>query len=103
MRLLGLVLALGLALTPLVGGAQQAGKLYRIGSLVPGTAADTAPLIAVFRQSLSGLGYVEGRNLVMERRYSETAELHAQNADELTRLGVDVIVVTTTTSALRNV
>jgi len=102
MQLIGLavILAVSLTLAPLAADAQQAGKLYRIGNLVPGTAAATAPLIAVFRQSLSGLGYVEGKNFVMELRYSETAEVHAQNADELTRLGVDVIVVTTTTSAL---
>jgi len=102
MRLIGLavVLVIGLTLTPLAGEAQQASKLYRIGDLVPGTAAATAPLIAVFRQALNGLGYVEGKNYVLEIRYSETAESHAQNAEELARLGVDVIVVTTTTSAL---
>jgi ABC-type uncharacterized transport system substrate-binding protein len=102
MRLIGLavVLVIGLTLTPLAGEAQQASKLYRIGDLVPGTAAATAPFIAVFRQALNGLGYVEGKNFVLEIRYSETAESHAQNAEELARLGVDVIVVTTTTSAL---
>src|SRR6267142_4547821 len=74
MRLIGLavVLVIGLTLTPLAGEAQQASKLYRIGDLVPGTAAATAPLIAVFRQALNGLGYVEGKNYVLEIRYSET-------------------------------
>jgi len=102
MRVIGLavVLAVGVFGAPRAAEAQPPGKTYRVGVLVPGTAAATAPSIAVFRQSLSGLGYVEGKNIVMELRYSETAELHAQNADELTRLGVDVILVTTTTSAL---
>src|SRR5262245_41874532 len=94
------LLALGFVLAPLVAEAQQAPKVYRIGNLVPGTPAAASPLIAVFRQTLSGLGYVEGQNLVMELRYSQTAESDAQNAEELARLGVDVIVVVTTTSAL---
>jgi len=54
----------------------------------------------VFRQTLNGLGYVEGKNYVMELRYSETAESQAQGAEELVRLGVDIILVTTSTSAL---
>jgi len=100
LRSLTLALMLCLLVAPLAGEAQQTGKVYRIGSLVPGTAAASAPLIAVFRQALTGLGYIEGKNLVIELRYSETAESQAQDAEELVRLGVDVIVVTTSTSAL---
>jgi putative ABC transport system substrate-binding protein len=93
-------LTLGAVATPLAAGAQQPGKVHRIGSLVPGTAAAAAPLVTAFRQGLGERGYVEGKNVVIEIRYAETAELLAQHADELTRLNLDVIVVTTTTTAL---
>ena len=85
---------------PLAAGAQQAGKVYRIGVLVPGSSAEAAPFVGVFRQGLRELGFVEGKNLVIELRYAETPVLLAQHADELTRLGVDVVVGTATPAAL---
>jgi putative tryptophan/tyrosine transport system substrate-binding protein len=85
---------------PVAGQAQpQMGKVHRIGNLIPGTAAAAAPLITVFKQALHERGYVEGKNVAFEFRYAETAEHVTQNANELTRLNVDVIVVTTTTMA----
>jgi len=51
------VLALGALTMPLVGEAQQAGKVYRIGVLSPGT-APPGPLEAL-RQGLHELGYDE--------------------------------------------
>ena len=70
MRLIGLavVLALGLVLAPLAVEAQPAGKVWRIGVLA---AAPNPPLDASAVQSLRELGYVEGRNLVLEWRFSE--------------------------------
>jgi putative ABC transport system substrate-binding protein len=65
--------------------AQPAGKVYRIGFL--------AGYVEAFRQGLRELGYVEGRNVVIEYRYG-----HGNNdrlpalAAELLRLAVDVIV-----------
>jgi len=52
LRLIGLAvtLAVGLTLVPLAAGAQQAGKIHRVGVLAPGTAA-AAPLVTVFRHS----------------------------------------------------
>jgi ABC-type uncharacterized transport system substrate-binding protein len=85
---------------PLAAGAHQAGKVYRIGVLVPGSSAAAAPFVGVFRQGLRELGFVEGKNLVIELRYAETPVLLAQHADELTRLGVDVVVGTATPAAL---
>jgi putative ABC transport system substrate-binding protein len=93
------VLTLSLLVAPLPVGA-QAGKVYRIGVLVPGSSAAAAPLVGVFRQGLRELGYVEGKNLVIELRYAETPVLLGQHADELTRLGVDVVVGTATPAAL---
>jgi putative ABC transport system substrate-binding protein len=101
MRLIGLavVLTLNLMLPP-AGEAQPAGKVHRIGVLVPGTAASAAPLVGVFRQALGELGYVEGQNFLIELRYAETAEALGDTAIELTRLNLDVIIAPTTTTAV---
>src|SRR2546428_9431713 len=62
MRLIGLAVALTLSvLAPLVAEAQPAGKTPRIGVLASSTAAPNP-----FLQGLRDLGYVEGRNLVIE-------------------------------------
>ncbi|MBI2154574.1 MAG: ABC transporter substrate-binding protein [Candidatus Rokubacteria bacterium] len=87
-----LTLALGLLAAPLAAEAQQpAGKVYRIGLL--GT-SPINPHYEAFRQGLRELGYVEGRNIVIERRHSEgKAERLPNLATELIRLKVDVIVI----------
>jgi putative ABC transport system substrate-binding protein len=91
----GVILALLLIATPLVGGAQQAGKVYRLGFL-GGVRSDTSGGERLWGALLEGLrefGYVEGENIVVERRYTEGKEdrLPALAAD-LVRLKVDVIV-----------
>ena len=63
-------LAGGLLATPLAAEAQQAGKVYRIGILLFGT-PDSDPNLSSFRVGLGDLGYVEGRNIVLEYRYAE--------------------------------
>ena len=70
--------------------AQQTGKVARIGHLFTGR----VPLFEeVFAQGLRDLGYVEGRNIIIERRYAEgRAERLPDLAAELVRLKVDVIV-----------
>jgi len=73
---------------PLAVEAQQAAKVYRIGVLLPG-----AGVTDLLRQSLRELGYVEGRNLVIESRDAEgKTERFDALAAELVRLKVDVIV-----------
>src|SRR2546422_1890219 len=85
------VFALGALTMPLVGEAQQAGKVYRIGVLSPGT-APPGPLEAL-RQGLHELGYDEGRNIAIEWRFAgATNERLRELAEELVRLKVDVIV-----------
>ncbi len=88
-------LAGGLLAAPLAAGAQPAGKMPRIGVIVPvEPASPTEPNIAAFRQGLSSLGYVEGQNIAVEYRYAHgKAELYAEQASELIRLQVDVMVV----------
>jgi putative ABC transport system substrate-binding protein len=56
-------LAAGILAVPLDAGAQQPGKVYRIGFLSPRSPSDVGRL-AAFRQGLRELGYVEGRDLV---------------------------------------
>jgi len=60
-------------LAPLAVEAQQAGKVWRIGSLASysPTSPEVAPLWEGFLQGLRELGYVEGKNFVIEVRYSE--------------------------------
>ena len=74
--------------------AQQAGKVYRIGVLMPGSLARTAPMIDAFRQGLRELGYVEGKNFVLEIREGKGKRDQLSNlAAELVRLKVDIILV----------
>ena len=77
---------------PLVGEAQQAAKVARIGYLVPNLGGPPR-LGQAFLQGLRDLGYVEGRNVVVERRDAEgKPERFPTLAAELVALKVDVIV-----------
>ena len=81
--------------------AQQAGKIFRIGFLDNSTAAGSAVLVDAFRQELSKLGWIEGKNLIIEYRFSEQKrERLPALAAELVRLKVDLIVTTGEPSAL---
>jgi putative ABC transport system substrate-binding protein len=82
----------GAAGWPLAAYGQQAGKVYRIGFLWEGP--DVFPdEIEAFRQGLSALGYVEGRNLTIEYRWGEgKPERMLALAKELVRLKVDIIM-----------
>src|SRR5437773_7284087 len=84
--------AAGLLAAPLAALAQQA-KVYRIGILEPIPAAQNAANLAGLRKGLRDLGYVEGRNLVIEYRSADgRAERFPDLAVELVRLKVDLIV-----------
>ena len=86
------VLALSLLAAPLVAEAQQAAKIARIGYLSPNLATNPH-LREAFRQGLRDLGYVEGRNLVIEYRDAEgKLERLPALAAELVALKVDVIL-----------
>jgi len=98
MRVIGLavVLAVSLLLAPLAAGAQLAGKTARMGSLVFGPVESpeeqarrsTAPLW----QAMRDLGWVVGQNIVVERRYGESADQLRAVATDLVRLKVDVLL-----------
>jgi putative tryptophan/tyrosine transport system substrate-binding protein len=73
--------------------AQQPTKVPRIGYLGGTTAAAYAGRIEAFRQGLRELGYVEGKNIVIERRFAEgKPDRLSELAAELVRLKVDIVV-----------
>ena len=85
-----------------VAEAQQSGKIFRIGFLDPSTASGSAVLVEAFRQELSKLGWIEGKNITIEYRFAEEkSDRLPELAADLVRLKVDLIVVTSTRSALR--
>jgi putative ABC transport system substrate-binding protein len=90
-------LAGSLLAAPFAAEAQPAGNVWRIGLVSVAYLRDED----VFFQRLRELGYVEGQNLVVERRYSEgRADRFPEFAGELVRLKADIIIVTTTPAAL---
>ena len=102
-RLALLVVAFGLVVfvPRLPPEAQSAEKVYRIGVLEGVAAAANVENLAAFRQGLSDLGYVEGKNLVIEYRSADARpERFRDLARELVRLNVDVIVTRGTPAAL---
>jgi len=102
MRLIGLavVFVLNLTLAPLVVEAQPTAKIARIGYLAIDQAA-SPHLREAFLQELRDLGYVEGRNIVIEYRDAKgKLERLPTLAAELVALKVDVIVAPGTLAAL---
>jgi putative tryptophan/tyrosine transport system substrate-binding protein len=85
---------------PLAGHAQQPARIPRIGFLGNSTAALETNLVGPFREGLRSLGYIEGRNVIIEYRWAEGeyARFPALVA-ELIGLGVDVIVTAGTPAA----
>ena len=81
--------------------AQQTGKVARIGFLDPSNASGSAVLVEAFRQELSKLGWIEGKNITIEYRFAEQKpDRLPELAAELVRLKVDLIVVTGTAASL---
>ena len=75
--------------------AQQPSKVPKIGFLVVPSRAFFANRIELFRQGLRNLGYIEGKNIVIEYRYAEGNQGRLPDlAAELVSLKVDVIVAT---------
>ena len=76
-------------------------KIFRIGFLDASTASGSAVLVEAFRQELSKLGWIEGKNITIEYRFAEQKhERLPELAADLVRLKVDLIVVTGTPPAL---
>lgn len=91
------LLAIIIALTVWVARVetQQPGKIPRVGVLRPGAPADLTE--DSFRQGLRELGYLEGKNIIVEYRYAEgRLDQLPELAAEMVRLKPDVIVVGST-------
>jgi putative tryptophan/tyrosine transport system substrate-binding protein len=86
----------GTVAVPLAAGAQQAGKMYRIGFLqtTPNTVALTH--LEVFRQGLRALGYVEGQNIVIEYRMSQEPKDNPGLLADLIGRRIDLLVTWST-------
>jgi len=91
---------------PFPARAQQAGKILRIGFLDGSTAYGMTVLVDAFRQELSKLGWIEGKNITIDYRYAENrgSDRLSELAADLVRVKVDLIVVTSapTTLAAKN-
>ncbi|PYN84755.1 MAG: ABC transporter substrate-binding protein [Candidatus Rokuibacteriota bacterium] len=103
MRLIGLavILTAGFALAPIALVAQPSDKIYRIGVLERTPAAINAANLEGFRQGLRALGYLEGKNLVIEYRSADGRDdRFPVLAAELAQLKVDLILTRGTPAAL---
>src|SRR3984893_16113161 len=65
--------------------AQQAGKVWRIGSLSPGSSSGQNDNLKAFMQALNDLGYVDGKNIHFERRVADG------NLDRLPALAAELV------------
>ena len=95
LKLVGIfAIALIFAFGGAVVNAQQAGKVARVGFLDNSTASGMAVLLEAFRQELRKLGWIEGKNIIIEYRFGENKgpEHLPELAAELVRLKVDLIV-----------
>lgn len=73
--------------------AQQSEKIWRIGYLDPSTPSLTAGFLEAFRQEMKKLGWIEGKNIIIEKRFAELkSERQVELAAELVRWRADVIV-----------
>src|SRR5215471_6150164 len=82
---------------------QSAKKVPRIGFLIPSVPANYATRIETFREGLRELGYVEGKNIVVEYRFAEGKQDRLRElAAELVNLKVDLIVAAASARAAKD-
>ncbi len=90
---LKIAVAVGIFLWPFAAHAQQARKVPRIGYLSAQSLSAASSPLDGFRQALRDLGYMEGKNIVIEYRFAEGQfDRLPDLAAELVRLKVDVMV-----------
>jgi len=82
---------------PVVTRAQQPVKVFRVGFLAFGNASTWANRVEALRGGLGDLGYIEGKNLIIEFRSTETIEQLAEYATELVHSKVDLIFAPSST------
>ena len=100
-RFVGLTLSALLYALCLPVHAQQPGRVPKIGFLVVPSRSFFANRMESFQQGLQSLGYVEGKNILIEYRFAEgKLDRLPDLAKELVSIKVDVIVTTNTQSVL---
>src|SRR5262245_23964317 len=82
---------------PLAARAQQQARVFRIGFLGFGAASTWSNRVKALRGGLRDLGYAEGKNIVIEFRWTETTEQLRELATELVRMNVDLIFAPSST------
>jgi putative tryptophan/tyrosine transport system substrate-binding protein len=87
----------GAAAWPLAARAEQPSKVARIGFLNVAPASAWADDVEAFQVGLHDLGYIEGKNIVIEFRWADTLDQLPELATELVRMNVDVIVAPAST------
>ena len=92
-----ITLAGGAAAWPLAARGQQRAKVPRIGYLGLGPASAWSSRVEALRAGLRDLGYIEGRNIVIEFRWADTVDELPTLAAELVRMHVDVIFASSST------
>ena len=90
----------GLLFVPWPVRAQMAPKVRRVGFLSVGARPSSEAELHEGDEELRQLGWVEGKNVVVERRYTNGRERLPAAAEELVRLNVDLIVTEGTDAAL---
>src|SRR3989454_2293808 len=100
MRLIGLAVALtsSLFFAPVAAEAQKSEKMARVGILNIGPVPSPQELAKSvstnrFWLSMRQLGWVDGQNMIVERRFGESADQLRRGAADLVRLKVDVLFV----------
>ena len=88
-----LVFAIALILCASSSGAQQSGRVFKLGVLALGSAEDQQNRLALFREPLRDLGYEEGKNLIVESRFANSQyEQLPVLARDLAGLKIDVFI-----------
>jgi putative tryptophan/tyrosine transport system substrate-binding protein len=97
-RIVGL---LALLFVPFCVDAQQKAKVYRLGFLASGTSTASVGMVEAFRDGMSELGWVEGRNVVIDYRFAEGRNERLPDlAAELVQKKVDLIVAANSPTAV---
>src|SRR6267142_1203757 len=96
-RVLSILFVVVLLAVAVIAEAQQPAKVPRIGYVSgSGDPKTPGPLVEGFRQGLRDLGYIEGKNILVEYRYTEGLDRVPGLVTELVQLKVDVLVATFT-------
>src|SRR5262245_2354692 len=91
----------GAAVWPLAARAQQTGKIYRIGFLANDPTIPAQPAGQAFLDGLRESGFIEGNNIIIERRFAEgRLDRYADLVAELVQLRVDAIVTSANEATL---